>query len=211
MFLRRLASVVIYPRTTMRAILEEPRDRMVVLLALLAITSGLVSNGNENVSDKLANASPAIWLVVVCVLLAVAAVMLGLFYFFAWIAFLAGRFLEGTGDLRRVRSALAWGCAPLIWALIYRIPAAILTPSKGLAQVGVGNNFRIQPGQMSGGCVAALVIGLLELATFVAYLVVSSRTLAEAHRYSAWRGFGTLVIVGITPVVIIIAGVLAIH
>jgi len=62
---------------------------------------------------------------------------------------------------------------------------------------------------MSGGCLTALLFGSLELSVAVWCLIVASRTIAEAHRFSAWRGLGTLVIVGITPIVIVIAAALS--
>ena len=209
-FFRRLARVVIWPRTTMREILDGSRDRAIVPLLLLATLAAFSGDANNNVRKGLA-ATPYAWLIVICALIVSALVMFLAFYLFSWMAYVAGRFLEGQGSQAAVRSALAWGLAPLIWAILYRIPAALFVP-RDTDMIQAGNAaFRINPGLMGGGCVLALIFGLLELTTFVAYVVVTSRTLAEAHRYSAWKGLGTLVIVGIAPIVIIIAAVLAIH
>jgi hypothetical protein len=209
-FFRRICSIMIRPRTTMRAILDAPAGREVVPLVLLATLSAFAGNANENVRGSLKHA-PMPWLIVACALIVTALVMLLLFYGFAWLAYAAGRFLEGEGSPVAVRSALAWGMAPIIWALLYRVPAALFGPAQGLAQVRVGDDrLRIDPGQFTSGCFIALVFALLELGVLVWYLVVASRTLGEAHRFSAWRGLGTLLIVGITPLIVIIAAVLAI-
>jgi len=209
-FFRRLARVVIWPRTTMREILESPRDRALVPLLLLATLAAFAGDMNKSAKKGLA-ASPYAVLIVICALIVSALVMFLAFYLFSWIAYIAGRFLEGQGSQAAVRSALAWGLAPLIWAMLYRIPAALFGPQEA-DFIKAGNAaVRFNPNLIGGGCVFAAILGLLELATFVGYVVVSSRTLAEAHRFSAWRGFGTLVIVGIAPFVIILAAVLAMH
>ena len=207
-FFRRLARVVIWPRMTMREILESPRDRALVPLLLLATLAAFSGDMNNNAKKGLA-ATPYAVLIVICALIVSALVVFLAFYLFAWIAYIAGRFLEGQGSQAAVRSALAWGMAPLIWAILYRVPVALFGPQQS-EMIKAGNAaFSINPGLIGGGCVFAAIFGLLELATLVGYVVVSSRTLAEAHRFSAWKGFGTLVIVGITPIVIIIAAVLA--
>lgn len=207
-FVRRLGSIMLRPRTTMREILDAPQRRILPLL-LLATLSAFVGNANDNARGALAK-TPRVWLIVAAALIIAAIVMIGLFYLFAWIAQQAGRFLEGRGTYADVRTALAWGLAPVIWALLYRIPAAVLGLAQGPGRMKSGpEGFRFDPGQLSGGCALTLAIGLLELATFVWYVVVSSRVLGEAHRFSSLRGFGTLVIVGITPLVITIAAVMA--
>jgi len=209
-FFRRLARVVVWPRTTMREILDQPRDRAIVPLLLLATLAAFAGDANNNVRKGLA-ATPYAWLIVICALIVSALVVFLAFYLFSWIAYMAGRFLEGQGSQSAIRSALAWGLAPLIWAMLYRIPVAIFAPAETEVVKAGDAAFRLRPGLIGGSCALALIFGLLELTMFVAYVVVSSRTLAEAHRFSAWKGFGTLVIVGITPLVIVIAAVLAIR
>jgi hypothetical protein len=206
-FFRRLARIVVWPRTTMREILDDPRGRMILPLVLLASFSGLIGNANQNARGSLSRV-PYAWFIVVAAMLGVMLLTVAFFYLFAWIAYLAGKFLEGRGSHADVRAALAWGLAPLIWALLYRLPATIAGPAVGMGQMRADSEaWRLEPG--TGSCLIALVFGLLEFTMFVGYVVVSSRTLAEAHRFSAWRGFGTLLIVGITPIVIIIAAVLS--
>lgn len=210
-FLRRLARVVIWPRTTMREILDAGRDRMIVPLLLLATLAAFAGDVNNSTRRSLAFTSYA-WLIVICALIVSVLVMFLAFYLFSWIAYMAGRFvLEGQGSQAAVRSALAWGMAPLIWAILYRVPVALFGPQQ-TGMIKAGNTaFRFDPGLIGGGCVFAAIYGLLELAMITGWVVVSSRTLAEAHGFSAWKGFGNLVIVGLAPVVIIIAAVLALR
>jgi hypothetical protein len=210
-FFRRLARIVIWPRITMREILDGGADRMIVPLVLLACVSSLIGDAKGNVIAAMGAADLKTWLIVAGVIVAVMILAVLLFYVFAWMAYFAGRFLEGAGEVGAVRSALAWGLAPLVWAIVYRIPAAFFGPGR-LAHMQAGSDaWRIQTGELGGGCVMAALFGVLELGFLVWWLVVASRTLAEGHRFSAWRGFGTLVIVGVTPIIIVLAAVLALR
>lgn len=209
-FFRRLVSIAIHPRTTMREILDSPRGRAVLPLVVLATLSGFIANASHNARTGLKTA-PMPWLIVAGATIAAALVMVLLFYLFAWIAHVAGRFLEGQGTYADVRAALAWGLAPIIFALLYRVPVALFGPSQNAGLVRIGEQVKFTPGQLSGGCLFALLIGVLELGTAVWFAVVASHTLGEAHRFSSWRGFGTLVIVAITPIVIMIAAFLSLR
>ena len=208
-FLRRLARIVIRPRATMREILDAPPDRMILPLVLLAIVSGLLRDFHTRSFPGL---DAKTWLIVCAAVVACIALFVLLFYAFAWLAFFVARFLEGTGDPAATRSALAWGSAPIIWALVYRLPLVFLSPAVNRTRVGVaGKNVSFSAGLFEGGCLLAMVFMLVELALLVWYLVVASQTLAEAHRFSAWRGLGTLAILAVTPVIVVIAAVLSLR
>jgi hypothetical protein len=118
-------------------------------------------------------------------------------------------FLGGTGDIRGVRAAVAWGLAPVVWALLYRIPAAFWVARAQATSVRMrGGTIAFDPGRMADGCGLALVFALVELAVFIWCAVVMSNTVAEAHRFSAWHGLGTLVISAIVPFVVVWRGVM---
>ncbi len=207
-FLRRLARVCIWPRTTVRVILDDPRRRILPLL-LLATLSAICGNVSDNTRTSLKSVSYATPMILFATLLA-AFVMILLFYFFAWLIYLAGKFLEGQGSHADVRTALAWGLAPVIWALAYRIPAVLLGWTRSSSRPESPNeNFTIHMNDFNAGCLAALVFGLLELTMIVWYVVVSSRAVGEAHRFSSLRGFGSMAIVAVAPIVIGIAAFLA--
>ena len=205
-FFGLLAQVSVWPRTTMRRILDSPSRNRLLPLVVLAAASAFTGDANKNV-----RIAPAGWLITACILILTVCVTVLVFYLLSWAGYAAGKFLlEGKGTRADVTAAVAWGLAPSIWALLYRIPAAAIGLTGSGTHVSVGKDvLRIDPSQISGGCVLAFLFGVLQLATLVWYVTVTSRTIAEAHRFSAWRGFGTLVIVGIAPLVIVIAGLLA--
>src|SRR5688572_8135127 len=174
-FIRRLARIVIDPRTTMREILDTPPDRMIVPLILLGIISGGLRDFNPR---SFPGVDAKTWLIICAVIAGVIAVFVLLFYAFAWIAYFIARWLEGSGDPAATRSALAWGTAPIIWALLYRLPVAFFALAYP-TRVGVqGRNINFTTGMVGDGCMAALVFAIVELAVLLWYLVVASQTLA---------------------------------
>jgi hypothetical protein len=209
-FFRRLARIVIWPRITMREILDGG-DRTIVPLVLLACVSSLIGDAKGNIAAAMSGAGLKTWLIVTGTVVAVIIVGVLLFYLFAWMAYFAGRFLEGAGDAIAVRSAMAWGLAPLVWGLVYRIPRMWFAHGRMSYMQAGSDAWRIQTSELGGGCVMTALFGLLQLGFTAWWLVVASRTLAEAHRFSAWRGFGTLAILGVTPIIIVLAAVLAIR
>jgi len=138
-------------------------------------------------------------------------VLVVLFWFYAWVPLLIGRFLGGTGEIRGVRAAVAWGLAPVVWALLYRVPAAIwFAPSAATSVRMRDTSITFDPGAISGGCGIVLAFLVVELIVFVWCAVVMSNTVAEAHGFSAWHALGTLVLSAIAPLVVLLAAVLAV-
>jgi hypothetical protein len=210
--LSRLARVMIKPRSTLRAILDLPRDRMALPLFALAVVSGIFGDLDAPMLQRILE-QPRGWqfgLMLAAATVGIAIALVVLAWFYAWVPVLIGRFLEGTGGIREIRSALAWGSAPAIWALLYRVPAALWLGGTRGSEVHVGGDtIRIDAGALSNACGIALIFGLLELLVFVWCLVLLSNTVAEAHRFSPWRGLGTLLLSALVPVVVVVAAVLA--
>jgi hypothetical protein len=212
-FLSRLARVMVKPRSTLRAILDQPRDRMALPLFALAVASGILGDLDAPMIQRILQ-QPKGWqfgLMLAAATVGIGIALVVLAWFYAWVPVWIGRFLEGTGEIREVRSALAWGSAPAIWALLYRLPAAIWLGGTRGSEVHVGGDtIRIDAGALSNACGVALVFALLELLVFVWCLVLLSNTVAEAHRLSPWKGLGTLILSALVPVVVVVAAVLSI-
>lgn len=140
------------------------------------------------------------------------------FYFvFSAAATAAGRFiLGGKGDYRDVRLALAWGLAPQIWALFFRLPAVLLWPGAVAVLRGGGREIEFGPIKMKPffseevPLYQVLLVGCVELGIFIWYLVVGSQTLAEAHGFSSLRGFANLLLAVILPFVALLVVVAAV-
>ncbi len=210
-FLANLAVVLIRPRATMARILEAPGARAVLLLFALSSISGIFGDVDAPTVQQITQQTGGAWVawmiagVIVCVL----ALLVVLCWFYAYVPLFIGRFLGGTGEIRGVRAALAWGLAPTIWALLYRLPLAFwFAPSSSAVRMR-GGNVAFDPGKLADGCGVALVLVLIELAVFAWCAYVMSNTVAEAHRFSAWHAFGTLVLSAIAPLVVGLAAFLS--
>lgn len=191
----------------MRAILDRP-ERTVIPLVILAGISGMLRDVHvEGVHRALA--TPRVGVIVCVVIVINMVLMIGVLYLFGWVAQVAGRWLEGAGTARDLRAALAWGCAPIIWALLYRIPAALLVanPNPQLQIDARGVSFA--PGAISSGCGTMFLFGTLEFIVFVVWLTVTAMSVAEAHRFSTAKGFGTVGLAVLAPIVVVAAAVLA--
>lgn len=200
-WLANLASIVVRPRRTMRRILDAPRDRMIVPLVVLAALSGAISDFSMDDAVKAYHqVGPQLRVLAPLGIIAGILAMLLVFYVGAWVAFVIGRALEGTGSIGAVRSALAWGLAPAVWALLYRIPAMWL-------REGQPEMLRIGDLEMALG--TGCGTGLLDFIVLAAWFVVTSLALAEAHAFSSARGFGTVALCLLAPIVVVAAAVLA--
>lgn len=209
--MKNLLPILFRPRETMKAILAH-RDRMVVPLVLLAILSGGIKDVRLSGARQAVKTlpSPTVWLIVTAVFLCVIPLLVAFFYLLAWIAVWVGRLFEGRATTRAVRSALAWGGAPVIWALLYRIPVAIFVQGAETSEAKIrAGNWAFNPQQLSGGCGLALAIAMLNLVVLIWYLICASNTLAEAFDFSGWRGFATLLLTWLSPLVVLLAAVLA--
>ena len=214
---RNLVHVSIRPRETMRELLDSRRDLAIIPLVLLATLSACLRKFDLVAAADMLSIQNG-WRTsafIVAVLGFTMLFMLGLFYLFAWVALGVGRLLEGTGDSRGVRAALAWGLAPFIWALIYRIPMAFTRHGGGsahkLARVRpVDGRVFFDAATLATGWRTSLLLGVVELILVAWYVFVASQTLAEAHRVSPWRGVGIMMLVLLTPVVIAIAAIMTV-
>jgi hypothetical protein len=205
--------VSVRPRRTMAEILVRPWNWPALMpLVLLTLLGSWLKDTNPAGLQKIANgASPAIAAVIVAVLVCVALLSVVAFYGLSWVAWGVGRFLEGTGQRPAVRQAVAWSLAPRVWTLLYRIPVSIaFPPPESAPGFRAGRDgFTFIPGAFAHGCGLAAILGLVELALFAWWIVVASRTIAEAHGFSAWKGLATVLVSIVSPFVIVAAAVLA--
>jgi hypothetical protein len=203
----------------MRAILDRSDRRGALAIVIAAIVSFSLRDLDI---DGLAEAGASLGLATAMLIsiLAIAGVVLVamLFYFvISAAAALVGRWmLGGTGSFRDVRHAVAWGLAPQVWALFFRLPALLLWPD-AVAMLR-GGRGRIQIGDIEitpffspdVPIYQVILLGLVELGFFIWYLVVGSQTLGEAHGFSSMRGFGNLLLAVVFPFVALIVIVVAI-
>ncbi|HEY0139934.1 MAG TPA: YIP1 family protein [Thermoanaerobaculia bacterium] len=210
--MHRLAKIITHPREVIRPILDQPRDRAAIWLVLAAAFVSSLGDANVPATSLAVRNYPLALVVAVSVGVIVVAglVTVGLFYLFGWVTTLLGRLFDGTGKPRELRSALAWGVVPLIWSVLYRLPAAFFfddSPARGrVASEGIV----LDPGRFANGCGWAIVTAFLDLLVIGLCIWVSSNTIAEAHRFSSLRGLATYLLAIVSPLVVALAGILTV-
>jgi Yip1 domain len=207
--MRRLATILIKPRETMRAILDSMPDRMLLPLIVLTTLSSIFGN-YDRARFQQHGGSMQLGIVLLFVI-GFALVVIGLFYVFSWVAHLiATRVFQGTGTRKETLSAFAWGFTPVVWALLYRVPAAIFFGGMQRSRMSGGDGgLTFDASIVEGGCAAMLFLSLLELAVVIGTLIVQSHTLGEAHRFSSWRGLATFLMTCAAPFVVVLAALLS--
>lgn len=205
----------------MRAVLESARPASISIVIAAIISFSLRDFDVQGMAE--AQQSLGLSTVMLLAPLVLAAVSLfGIAFYFvvSGAATVIGRWmLQGTGTFRDVRLGVAWGLAPQVWALFYRLPVLILWPDAvallrgGRGKIALGD-IEITPFFSEDvPLYQVIVIGLLELAFFIWYLVVGSQTLAEAQGFSSMRGLANLLLAVVLPfvalLVLILAGFLA--
>jgi hypothetical protein len=220
-WLALLANMAITPRTTMRWILDHLQGRAVHTLALLVIVAATI--GDIHIDDiRRLGAHGALFATGVTAFMIAVTIGAGLsmLYLFGWLGAISGRFLEGNASAGTVRTVLAWGGVPFIWALLYRIPAAIfwteaygsLHSTKDLwsvktQDVTLGASWI----PLSAPLHQVLILASLDLLVLAWYLTVTSRALAEAQGFSSsWQGFGNLMLAFALPILAIVIVTMAV-
>src|SRR5690348_2177691 len=128
MSLKYLVTILYQPRETMQKILAGAQRWSWEVTALACICASV----NEINADRAARELPGLRLAPGLALVALGLIVSAItwvivLYIVAWIATPVGRLLGGTGSVRDVRTALAWGLVPIIWSIVYRLPLTILT------------------------------------------------------------------------------------
>jgi hypothetical protein len=207
---RNLVFILYAPARTMRGILGNPPDRMVVpLVVLFVVANNLRRFSWAGLEAALSERPLVVGGMMFAGLVVGAIVLVCLFLAFSWLVVVVGRLFGGTGTGREVRSALAWGLTPVIWSLLYRVPLAFFAPA-GARPVNISGPDRQSLDLLARGHFGlALVITVLELVVFAWCLVITTFTVSEAHHMSPGNALGTLVLSSLAPLVIVAAAVFA--
>jgi len=176
-------SIWVRPRATMRHILDgDPRRRVVLLMLLSGACDALRSR-----SPEMAEELPLSVLVAVKIAGGALAGLVVL-YLGGFLLRVTGRWLEGRGDGVALRAALAWSNVTSIGAFLLWLP---------LLAVFGGGAFTLDPADLQGDLPAlafVMLIGFLLAATGGWGFIVCLKCVAEAHRFSAWRALGAVIL-----------------
>ncbi|MEW5871290.1 MAG: Yip1 family protein [Chloroflexota bacterium] len=173
-------AIWIKPRGTLRHILDtNPQQHVLLLAALSGIYRAFDNASKQSLGDSFA----FLPLLAVCIL---AGGLIGIasVYITAELFRWAGSALDGKATSEEMRAALAWSALPDCVLLVIYIPILVIYGHKW---------FTSSPEWMSAELALAIIIVLAPIGIVMlawrAFLFV--KCLAEAHRFSAWRGLAT--------------------
>jgi len=179
-----LLAVWVRPRRTMRAILDGSPRRLVHTLTIGAAISALLVGFTRSplglhlgVPFVVAGAiiSGALWGLV-------------WLYLGGWLIGVTGRWLEGRADAVMVRAAIAWSSVPRIASLLLLPAFIVLLGERAFAYDAMAN-------PLDGAAAAMLLLlSLIEFTLDIYGLILLVKCVGEAHRFSAWRGLGAVLL-----------------
>jgi len=207
MSLKYLVTILYQPRETMQRILASAH-RWSWEIAALACVCASVNDINVDAAAKELpglRLGPGLALVALGLILGAIGWVISL-YIVAWIATPVGRLLGGTGSVRDVRAALAWGLVPVIWSVVYRLPLTIFARN-------LHEGPQTDPRQLlmrflsHGGCSVIVLYFFFQTLFAIASVVIGSFTVAEAQHFSTEKGFVNVVVAIVLPFLVIGAAV----
>lgn len=211
--LRRLAGMLTRPRSTIREVFESDSDAAALMLVVAAAASRFLSDFRWKTVRALVH-SEASRVAIIPAIAAVAVIAsVALFYCFAWLVWLAGRLFEGRGSPARVRAALAWTFAPVIFALVYRLPLALFGPAKVIPR-GVPDNwtgllFILRDAVLLRQWAPELALAVVNLSINLWCFGLAIVAVSEAHRFSTWRSAAAVGFTLLLPLIAAAAFVIA--
>jgi len=178
-------SIWLQPRATIRQIVDtNPRQQVLLLAALGGVVETLDRASMRSAGDMLPLAA----------ILGVAALGGPIFgivslYIGGWVLRWSGAQLGGQANAEQVRAAIAWSGVPSLFTSVVLIPQ--------LAVFGRELFTTETPIVDSSNTYLAFLLGtgLIETVGGIWGLVTLTKCLGEVHRFSAWRGLGSLLLV----------------
>lgn len=200
-------SILYAPAATMERILARGRRGVVPLVALALVSVMLNDRSSQPLPAMVRHATSAkVGAIVLAVIAASALVCAALFALFTAVAWAAGKYIfHGTGTWRDVRAAMAWGLVPLVWAILWRLPAAIWAPH----EVTLTTLLKADANLLANHFLLVVLALALEAVMVVGTLVISTFTLSVAHRLEPTEAALTMLTTLATPFVVVISAVLA--
>jgi hypothetical protein len=204
-------TILYQPRETMRRVLSL-RDRWTWQIVALAAICGSIDDPDFR---RLRASMPTLSMASIILLgigsvIAIAIGWIVVLFLLAWLAAFAGRVLGGAAPVRDVRAALAWSMVPMVWTIVYRIPAAIYRHQL-LGDPNTSAREALANFLANGGCSLLLIVLLIKVVTCIWVLWIASAAIAEAQQFPTSKGAANVAITIVAPIAIVAAAVIAFH
>jgi hypothetical protein len=183
------------PRATIRGIVETDPSKNVSMLVIISGITGAMNNAMQrNTGDQLG--LPGVL---------IASLIGGMLGGALWIWIFGGlttwtaHWIGGNATTQETRAALAWGAMPNV-VIFAMLVMATMVFGISLYQKEMAND-----GSLMIQGLALIGLGLSELVLGIWSLVITCKAIGEVNRFSAWKGFGAMLLSGLVVVGIVIA------
>lgn len=170
-------------RNTVRYVIEEKSMGYVYMLILLAgVASAFISmyQGQDGLG------LPIAVMVLGAVIVSPIAVLIGI-AIMSGVYLLVGKMFKGTAAYQEMFKAVATSMIPQIWLLPVLIIWMIFSPDSFFS------DLNSEP--MGGGAVFFTILFAIIMVVITVWgIVIQSKAIGEAHHFSSWKGFFTLLI-----------------
>ena len=174
-------SIWIKPRETVRYAIDNKTMKFAVILALIA---GVFDTLDGAVQNNLGDTMSITMIFVFAILLGPVLGVIG-WWIAAVIAKIVGRWFGGTGTFADLKMAFAMSYIPIILGGVLWIPDLLI-----LGKVLFVENFDISVGPL----IWLFISGFISIVLGVWSFIITVKAIAEAHKFSAWRGLWTVLI-----------------
>jgi hypothetical protein len=175
------------PRATIRGILDRNPSYLVTSLAMAGgVLQALDRATQRNAGNTLSLAT----ILILALALGPIGGLIGVYLGGAVLGWV-GRSLGGRGESEEVRAALAWSQVPALAA----IPIWILQIALVGHEMFTSNTPNLDASPGLG--MLLLATGLIEILVGVWAFITMLRTVGEAHRFSAWKSLGSLLLIAL--------------
>ena len=109
-------------------------------------------------------------------------------YLYSYLFKVAGGWLDGVGTTSDLRIAFTWSyVASLYLNIIMIIPYGLIAYS----------NYTTDSADPARQIIMSLIVMAISLPVTIIYMIIASKCIGETHRFSAWRGLGTILLAGL--------------
>lgn len=179
------------PRATMRQILDTDPVHMVLFIPIL---NGLIEGLTFILSGTTYNEfSLSLPMLILIGIVGLPLLYLAFLYITAALYKWVGSWLGGQASHEETRAAVAWTYVPTLYLSVASLLLTIL--------LFLTIKLDMPELLMSLSMLVSVIFGIIQFAVSIWILIIASKTLGEAHRFSAWTGFGTIILSGILIVV----------
>ncbi len=184
-------------RKAVRYTIEEKTTAFAIMLILLSgIGSGLIGVQSSGFGLDMAG-----WLVLLLALTIAPLAGLASTAFLSAMYLLVGKLFKGRATYGEMFKAIAVAMIPYIWVAPIVLVWAVVSPNSYFADP-MAENYAGQ------GFTAFVIITALSVILSIWGTVIQSKAIGEAHHFSGWKGFATLLIPGVIIGLIVIVVVI---